>query len=383
MTGRRWFAIGDPQTTDERFFAILEAQGLLGPDGWLRADVGLVSIGDHFDFREPEGWSAARVGACGGRILAWLASHPADQVVVILGNHDTARVMELWRISDDEMDQARALAHQIREAEAAGEVASELRKTFARAFPDFPTPQIAWRDYTCFHSSQRALVQKLLVTGRVQLALAAEVPGQGPALLTHAGITRRELSELDLADERRPEVIADALNRALEGAVGRVSEAWQAGRPLRLRLEPLHVAGTTGEEGGGLLYHRPADPSREGAASAWASRNRRRYHPKDIPAGLLQVCGHMGHPKGLEELGRWATPAARELPLGAPRRLDVVSRSEAPEDLEIAYAPWRGDEARLPGEGSRRLLLIDGDMNHAELSLPDYQLLPIERRTER
>jgi len=378
---RAWFVVGDPQTTDERFFAVLDARGLLHDDGRLRPDVGLVSIGDHFDFRAPDGSSALDVGASGLRILAWLSSHSPRQVVVLLGNHDTARVMELSRLSDETMCSARALANQIREAEQHGVDADALRRSFAAGYPDFPTPQIAWRDYTAFHSTQRKLVQRLLLSDRVCLALAAEVSGLGAVLLTHAGITHRELSILGQEGERRSERIASALNGLLRDALGRVSEAWRAGRDEPLRLEPLHVAGTTGEEGGGMLYHRPADPERAGAAEAWASRNRRRYHPKDLPAGLMQVCGHMGHPKGLEELQRWATEAARSLPFGAVRRLDVATSRDATGEarLEISYAPWAAGEPAPDGEDARRLLLIDGDMNHRDLSPSDYRLLPIER----
>ena len=91
----RWLVAGDPQTTPERFFTILDRYRALGPDGLLAAGVGLVSIGDHFDFLMgvPEAEPAGR------EILAWLA-HQHSSVVVLLGNHDVARVAELARTSD-------------------------------------------------------------------------------------------------------------------------------------------------------------------------------------------------------------------------------------------------------------------------------------------
>src|SRR5206468_12027829 len=82
--GRRFFAIGDPQTTCEKFLTVLDRHGLLGDDGFLSNDARLLSIGDHFDFEgEP-----SRVGREGLLILRWLAIHPPDQVSILAGNHD-------------------------------------------------------------------------------------------------------------------------------------------------------------------------------------------------------------------------------------------------------------------------------------------------------
>src|SRR5687767_9484685 len=82
--GRRVFAVGDPQAGDDRFFALLDAKGLLGEDGRLRPDVALVSIGDHFDWGPPS--AREQAAESGLAILAWLASHPADQATLLAGN---------------------------------------------------------------------------------------------------------------------------------------------------------------------------------------------------------------------------------------------------------------------------------------------------------
>jgi hypothetical protein len=97
---KRQVAIGDPQTTLEKLLRILDEHDLLGDDGRLDPDVRLLSIGDHFDF---DGGAASpeTIGQEGRRIVRWLAEHPPDQVVLLLGNHDTARVMELAFETDE------------------------------------------------------------------------------------------------------------------------------------------------------------------------------------------------------------------------------------------------------------------------------------------
>ncbi len=95
---RRAVAIGDPQTSAERWFGALAAHGLLGDDGWLRPDVRLVAMGDYFDYHVPER-DRARVE--GVLILGWLATHAPAQVTLLAGNHDLARVMEFAHVDDD------------------------------------------------------------------------------------------------------------------------------------------------------------------------------------------------------------------------------------------------------------------------------------------
>src|SRR5207245_5816220 len=73
-------AIGDPQTSLERFFGVLDANRLLGDGGRLRPDVQLVSMGDHFDWGEPPDRDRARGEVLA--LLARLAPHPPRPVVL-------------------------------------------------------------------------------------------------------------------------------------------------------------------------------------------------------------------------------------------------------------------------------------------------------------
>ena len=51
MRFRRYVAIGDLQTTFQRFMDVLNAQGLLTDKKRLKSDVGLMTVGDYYDFR--------------------------------------------------------------------------------------------------------------------------------------------------------------------------------------------------------------------------------------------------------------------------------------------------------------------------------------------
>src|SRR6185369_12287923 len=90
------------------------------------------------------------------------------------------------------------------------------------------------------------------------------LPDGREVLLTHAGVTTRELGMLGAPAE--PRAIAEALQAELTRAIERVRDDWTRGISTPLSLDPLHVAGIPGEEGGGLLYHRPTNPERRGAA---------------------------------------------------------------------------------------------------------------------
>src|SRR6185436_2588184 len=111
--GTRRFAVGDPQAPLAAFVAILETHGLLGGDGRLAEDVHLVSMGDHFDWgARAEREAVARSGL---ELLAWLAAHPAEQVTLILGNHDMGRVGELAGFDDATFRAAQAEADALTE----------------------------------------------------------------------------------------------------------------------------------------------------------------------------------------------------------------------------------------------------------------------------
>ena len=128
--------IGDPQTTLERFLSPLQHLGVLTADSRLQEGVVLLSVGDHFDFKPPPGWGLVEVGQQGLAILKWLSAHPAEQVGILMGNHDACRVMELHRIDDAAFQQAREHADEA---------------SFSERFPDIPTPDIARRDLSLIH----------------------------------------------------------------------------------------------------------------------------------------------------------------------------------------------------------------------------------------
>lgn len=364
-TPSRWFAVGDPQTSAERFFTFLDREGLVGEDGRLRADVGLLSIGDHFDYgldSEP----AARAGIS---ILHWLASHPPNQVVLLAGNHDLARVQELAFETDESFAAARDLGRALKEERARDPQSpriAAIRDEFHARFPHIPTPDIAARDYNAFRAEQRTTVQTLLLARRFALAAVATLAGHD-ALAVHAGFTMRELELLGPPSSSAE--IARALNRLLDERVDRVRQAWLRGEVAALDLEPLHVAGTTGAEGGGLLYHRPANPDREGADAAWElQRDRpRRYDPRRAPRGLLQIVGHTGHKKSREELRPWLSAEADAVPFGGGLRTLRIEHGEDPRYELGVHAPAR-DGATL--------YMIDAGMGDARVE--DVPLLPID-----
>lgn len=351
-TARRAVAIGDPQAHAYKLFAVLDHHGLLGDDGRLRDDVQLVSIGDYFDFgtRAQGTTGAARVD--GARFLRWLCAHPAAQTTVLIGNHDTARVMELATVSDARFDAAAALAGELiaLKVTAPDEARERTRDEYMVAFPDVPTLGVVHRDFSAFTEAQRALVQRELTDGRLRLGASARAADGFDVLLTHAGITARELALLGVPDERAAQSLADALNVRLGAALDGVRARWSAGEQVPLSLEPLHVAGATANdgldglpEGGGMLYHRPSDPDRPGADRSWEREvtRPRRFHPRTLPAGLFQVAGHTGHPKCVAELVRWRDPSMQET-LSGRRTLRVSPDGRILYDLGV-HAPEPDD----------------------------------------
>lgn len=342
MSSRRWFAIGDPQTTFERFAGILRQHGLLDGAGRLRPDVGLVSMGDHFDFDyEKNGRTLEQAGQDGLRILEWLAEHPPEQIMILMGNHDAARVMELAFESDASFAEARRLA--------AGAV-----EAFFRAVPHIPTPGSTLRDYAVFTVAQRELVQRLLREGRMRLAVVGYRDGR-PMLMTHAGVTTRQLELLGIATDARS--IADVLGRRLEEALARVAPTWARGEHAALDLRPLHTAGTSGKEGSGLLYHR---------VSRKADDTGRRFHPASLPRGLVQVWGHTGHHKCKEELEEaWLADDAKALARGGLRTLTV-------SDAGVRYMA----HVEPPEDGAATVYLIDIEMSRPEVT--DLPLLALD-----
>ncbi|HEU4734077.1 MAG TPA: metallophosphoesterase [Kofleriaceae bacterium] len=335
----RTFVMGDPQAPFAKLMAILERHDAIS-DGRLASDVVLVSIGDHFDY-DPRDWQTA--GQEGLRFLRWLAGHDDAQVKLLLGNHDVSRVMELVAISDERFGEARALAQQVEDLDGGD-------ASFHAAFPELPTPGLAGRDFASFSVEQRTLVMELLLAGRFQLALVGDLPCGRRALLTHAGVTRRELGMLGVTPE--PCAVAGALQAHLAAAIERVRVDWTSGIPTPLSLEPLHVAGIPGEEGGGMLYHRPTNPERTDADRSWelARARPRRFDPRTLPVGLVQIAGHTGHNKCLSELGAWSTAAAQGRKHGGIRTLRLAGETVT---YDLGVAP--------PAVEVADLILIDGE----------------------
>lgn len=331
----RTFVMGDPQAPFAKVRAVLARHGALDGDR-LASDVALVSIGDHFDYDHKDPVTAGREGVA---LVRWLASHDRAQVRLLLGNHDAARVMELATISDDEFAAARA----------------STPEDFAARWPELPPHGVIARDYSSFSEEQRALVVELLLAGRFELAAVGELLDGRAALLTHAGVTTRQLEQLGLLEMRKPDRIASALNAHLAAKLAVVRAAWQVGEITPLSLEPLHVTGGRGQEGDGLLYHRPSQSAKP-----------RRFDPHTLPGGITQVAGHTGHAKCVEELGDWCTDAARARKHGGIRTLCVV-------DGEVSYD--LGVSARRAGAAD--LILVDGELRR----LPPEQvdLLEIAR----
>lgn len=345
--------MGDPQAPFAKLLEVLDNHGAIR-GGRLASDVVLVSIGDHFDY-DFRDWHTA--GQEGLRFLRWLASHDEAQVKLLLGNHDASRVMELVAISDERFAAARAFARALDR-----DVARNAR--FLAAFPELPTPGLAGRDFASFSAEQRSLTMELLLAGRFRLALTGALPDGRTALLTHAGITSRELGMLGAPAE--PRAIADALQAHLARAVERVRDDWTRGVPTPLSLEPLHTAGIPGEEGGGLLYHRPTNPERPDADRSWqlAAERPRRFDPRTLPIGLVQIAGHTGHGKCLEELGPWSTEAARQRAHGGIRTLRCCGATVT-YDLGVA----------APADDVADLILIDGELRR--LPPAEVELLPL------
>jgi calcineurin-like phosphoesterase family protein len=351
----RTLVMGDPQAPFAKLLEVLDRHRALDGDR-LASDVVLISIGDHFDYDVVD-WRTA--GQDGVKFLRWLASHDAAQVKLLLGNHDVSRVMELVAISDERFAAARAFARAL-DADPA------RNARFRAAFPELPSAGLAGRDFASFSVEQRALVMELLLAGRFDLALVGELPDGRAVLLSHAGVTGRELAMLGAAAE--PAAIAASLQARLAAAVDQVRDDWGRGVPTPLSLEPVHLAGIPGEEGGGLLYHRPSNPGRRGAdrsiAPPLAMARPRRFDPRTLPLGLTQIAGHTGHNKCLEELDGWATAAAHGRQHGGIRTL---RRAGPTVTYDLGVAPPAGEVADL--------ILIDGELRRVPAA--EFALLPL------
>ncbi|WP_428265985.1 metallophosphoesterase [Haliangium sp.] len=350
----RRFAIGDPQAPLATFLTVLDRRGLLGPDGWLAPDVYLISAGDHFD------WGGAEVrdqaASDGLALLAWLAAHPADQVALVAGNHDLGRVGELAGFDDESFDDAHA---QAREAYRDGAPDPTLEAALLARYPDLPTAEVAARDFAAFTARQRDLVTRLLRARRLRLAFAVD----DHTLICHAGVTADDLDTagLDRAAHADAAQVAAALDARLDAALA----AWDGGP---LAIPGLHTPGhsRTGE-GGGILYHRPAHPDVSDKQRIGHGPHRRRYDPRRLPLGLVQIVGHIHDRKCRQLLDSWA-------------------RVEPPQPGRLRHLLTDGEQVRYqyglpaPAEAQAQacLVFIDGSMNRTDPNA--YELCPLPAR---
>jgi hypothetical protein len=321
-------AMGDPQAPLATMLEVLDHVGLLSSQGTLAPWAQLVSMGDHFDWGPPS--KRERATLDGLSVLSWLSSHPEEQVALLLGNHDLARVCELGAFEDD----AAFLTAR-----------AEAERAFAGGQAD---AELLARDYSCFSMEQRRMVELLLRSGRFRLAHAHQ-----DLLLLHAGATTADLEAVGVTGETA-EVVAAGLQAFLAARVA----AWTGGR---LGIEPWHLPGDAARGNArGALVHRPAEP---GAAKPEDLEGppRRRFDPRSLPTGYAQVIGHIRDEKCRQTMGPWCEAA----PAG-----DGPLRSLVIEGQAVAY--------RAGCHPGARLYFTDGGMNHAS---PDrYQLLDLDTR---
>lgn len=345
----RRLVIGDPQADLTRFLAILERHGVLGPEGWLRPEVQLVSVGDHFDWGRPaereEGASSAL------RLVAWMAAHPADQAVLLLGNHDLGRVGELAGFTDARFAAAQVEADGIYQ----GDDTDEAReRDFLARYPEVPTVELVARDFGNFREVQRDWVAYLLRAGRFRVAHAA---AEG-LLVLHAGVTREDLRAVGLPESQQAHAptVADALERALAAAVAQ----WKEGP---FSIPGLHQPGSAAYgEGRGIFYHRPS--LRPEDAAHRAAMPRRRFDPHRLPPGLTQVVGHTRDKRSRELLA---------LPKEGAR--DGVLRYLVTDGTTLHYSLGTPPPT---GTGEAVLVFTDGGMR--ESPLESYELFDLDTR---
>jgi hypothetical protein len=334
----RRFAIGDPQAPLATFIAVLEHHGLLGEDGWLAPDVLLVSMGDHFDWGHAA--EARQAAAEGLALLAWLAHHDEDQVVLLAGN-DLGRLGELAAFDDAMFARMQQEAVGIYRN---GDVDRDAERDFLNRWPDVPTAELVARDFAAFEPAQRDLVAHLLVHGQLHLAWAPS----DDLLLLHAGVTSTQLQQLGIDPRGGATSIARGLERHLADAV----RAWP-GPPARFEIPGVHRPGNAiSGEGDGVLYHRAAYQQKP-----------RRFDPRDLPRGLVQAIGHVRDKKSRQLLGsEWTDGAA---PVDGPLRYLVT------DGTKVHYA--KGRPQYDPTVAT--MLFLDGGMNYTAPA--SYELLTL------
>lgn len=359
----RRVAIGDPQAPIERFLEILDRHDLLGDDGALHRDVLLVSLGDHFDWGAVE--ERERAADSGYRLLAWLASHAADQVVIMASNHDFSRVGELAGFDERTWAEARQEAIALRAIPMGTTGRQERRHAFLERWRVLPSVGVLVRDWGTFETRQRDLVAALVRGGRYQAAWAAA----DDLLFVHAALTPDDLDLIQFPAGPR----GDA--RAIAGAVQVVlSEAvagWNGGA---LSVGELHRPGSYADgESRGILVQRPADPD-TGDMDLFRGPPRRRFDPRILSgmAGVTQVVGHIRDNKCRDLMPRWHDRApSRDGPL----------RHLWTDGSTVRYArgmPHAAEVEQIAGGRAAGMIFTDGGMNHTDPA--QYELFDLDAR---
>jgi hypothetical protein len=336
-------AMGDPQAPFSRVLAVLGHHGLLDQRRRgrprLRTAARLLSIGDHFDWGSNDPDERVRAAADGEACLRFLASHPAEQVVMLAGNHDLARVGELLGVDDETFTGLQAAAD--RHYYGGGALADEDR--FFRLCSFLPSTEMVARDLSTYRASQQQLVLSLLRKRRLRLAWA-----ENGLLFTHAGVTRRAMWRLGLTEDSDPAIIADTLNGALDRAV---DSCLKGSRRRPLHIPAIYRPGDAIGEGDGILFHRPTFVDDE----QWLEP--RRFDPRKLPRGLWQVVGHVRDKRCVEALGPWSVPKAHEN--GVIRHLTVI-------DGEVTYRHGPPPPRDSLPPRAAVMIFIDGAMGATE-----------------
>jgi hypothetical protein len=343
-------AVGDPQAPFERLLWILDRHGLLGVSGRVRDDVLLVSMGDHFDWGRPDQRETAAQDA--QLLLSWLAAHPPDQVVIILGNHDLGRLGEMAGFDDRAFASIQAEADQVY---VDGRADRAREHDFLRRHPAVPSAECVARDFSTFRVEQRSLLQNLIVERRAHVAWAPATD----FLICHAGVTSDELARLSSLAGRDAPSIASALDETFLRAFDR----WDGKSAFDVPF--LHHPGSADYgEARGMFFHRPSNPDYEDVA-LFEGPPRRRFDPRRLPLGLSQAIGHIRDDKCRRLLRHWHDGATPED--GPLRLLETDGRQV---HYSRGTATTRGDPARV--------YFTDGCMLNADPAR--YELLDLDRR---
>lgn len=363
-------AMGDPQANRDVVLRHLTRHGLLRPPraGQLLEDTPrfaphtrLLSIGDHFDWGLPNQPAREHAARDGEATLRFLCAAPPEQVIVLAGNHDLARVADLHDVDDHTFAgwQVLADAHYYGHGDEAahGDLSDDSADRFFAACRRLPSTEMVARDLSTYRASQQALVRTLLLRRRLRLAHA-----EHGVLFTHAGITRKTVARLGLLEEASAARIAAGLNQALDDAVDHCLR----GR----RRQPLSIPGIYRPadgigEGDGMLLHRPLYLEKD----QWLEP--RRFDPRTLPRGLWQVVGHVRDARCISALGPWSEPTMPRP--GVLRHLMVTGPRATPT---VVYRHGLPPPRASVDADAAVMIFIDGAMNACPEE--DYELLAVD-----